>query len=231
MIGGMLGLIAGGLIGYLRVRFKHACNYVGRDGVADYRCSGAREPLAEARVFQFRDAVKLQCSETERYTNGVYQGTDYDYVWTNSAGRVCFRLKYLYFRSQGVLSPWREATYEFARAAVAAWEEHFRQRQECLSCGASISDGADKCPACGWSYRDGSKSGLDSQEPYAAPDSPATAPSQLIHPPQGIARPPTGTPDQEPSGGTQDIPRCAHCGRFDSELGQRGYCVHCKQDA
>jgi hypothetical protein len=33
MIGGLLGLVAGGLIGFCRVRFKHACNYVGRDGV------------------------------------------------------------------------------------------------------------------------------------------------------------------------------------------------------
>jgi hypothetical protein len=33
MIGGLLRLVTGGLIRFVRVHFKHACNYVGRDGV------------------------------------------------------------------------------------------------------------------------------------------------------------------------------------------------------
>ena len=48
--------------------------------------SGSRRNVTD-EVFTFREATELRTSQTRRYTNGVYQGTDYTYTWTDVTGR------------------------------------------------------------------------------------------------------------------------------------------------
>jgi hypothetical protein len=109
----------GFLITWLVTRFKHTCTYVGRDGVARFVCSSARDNLITDDVFLFEDAIDLRTSQTRRYVNGVYQGTDYSHIWTDVGGRTRFVLKGTYRAQDG--NPASRDPFHFAQAAELAW--------------------------------------------------------------------------------------------------------------
>ncbi len=117
----ILPLSLGGLglgIVLLATGFKHTCTYVGRDGVARFTCRGAREQVS-GDVFCFKDASELRTSQTRHYTNGVYQGTHYNFSWTDVGGRVRFVIGGQH-RSEAGTPPAKDQ-YHFATAAERAW--------------------------------------------------------------------------------------------------------------
>ena len=98
--------------------FKHHCTYVGRDGVARFTCSGSREAVT-GDVFCFKDAFELRTSQTRHYTNGVYQGTQYSFNWTDVGGRSRFTIAGRHNSEQG--TPAAKDRYHFAAASERAW--------------------------------------------------------------------------------------------------------------
>ena len=72
--------------------FSHTCTFVGKKGVARYKCSGNREQTS-GEVFLFEDATELRTAQTRHYTNGAYTGTNYTFTWTDVAGRTRFAAK------------------------------------------------------------------------------------------------------------------------------------------
>lgn len=101
--------------------FKHTCTYVGFDGIAKYQCKGSREQITE-EIFLFEDASELRTSQTRRYVNGGYQGTDYSFSWTDLGGRVCYTLKGTYQSEEG--DPPAKDLFNFALSAERAWTGH-----------------------------------------------------------------------------------------------------------
>ena len=100
-------------------RFRHTCTFVGRDGLARFRCAGSREHIESGEVFFFRDAAELRTAQTRHYTNGVYQNTTYSYTWSDVTGRKRYSLSGSYRSEQG--NPSAKSPYHFASAAERAW--------------------------------------------------------------------------------------------------------------
>lgn len=99
--------------------FEHTCTYVGREGAARFVCSGQRDHITTNEVFLFRDATELRTSQVRRYKNGVYQGTDYTYTWTDVGGRTRFVVGGTHNSEQG--NPHADDLYHFATASELAW--------------------------------------------------------------------------------------------------------------
>ncbi len=115
-----LGLLAVGIY-WAVTRFKHTCTYVGETGVAKFVCTGSRDNVG-AKVFAFRDAAELRTSQTRRYVNGVYSGTDYTFTWTDIGGRPRHVLKGTYHSEAG--TPSKGDLFYYATAAEVAWSTY-----------------------------------------------------------------------------------------------------------
>jgi hypothetical protein len=121
----LLGVPLGGVgvwLGIHLTRFQHRCTYVGREGVARYGCSGSREKIEVREVFRFRDAAELLVSQTSRYVNGVYSGTQYSYSWNVVGGQLWYRIAGTH-RCRDNPPPAGEP-YRYALAAEAAWSNY-----------------------------------------------------------------------------------------------------------
>ncbi len=106
------------LIAWACTQFGHTCTYVGRSGVARFTCSGTRHDITE-EVFPFREGAELRTTQVRRYTNGVYQGTDYTYTWSDVAGRQRYVISGTHGSEGG--NPPPEDAYHFAVASELAW--------------------------------------------------------------------------------------------------------------
>jgi hypothetical protein len=114
-----VGSLLGVAIAYGVTRFSHVCTYVGRDGVAKFTCSGSRDRVKNAGTFLFRDALELRTGQTVRFVNGVYQGTDYSFTWTDVGGRPRHTIGGTYRNQKG--PPVTSDLYHYGRAAETAW--------------------------------------------------------------------------------------------------------------
>lgn len=124
------------LIVYSSTGFHHTCTYVGRKGIASYEVKGNRENLTGS-YFVFVDATELRASQTKRYTNGAYQGTDYNFVWTDVGGRTIYTVNGTYQSEAG--NPPEGDLYHFGCCAEWAWTFHlFEQAQAQLQMSGSI---------------------------------------------------------------------------------------------
>lgn len=116
-----LGLV-GFLIGWFATGFKHTSTFVGDRGLARFVCRGGREGAVTAEVFPFAEAAELRTSETRKYVNGAYQGTEYTWTWYDHDGRKRFVLNGTY---QGEKTrPKPTDPFHFALAAETAWSRH-----------------------------------------------------------------------------------------------------------
>ncbi len=114
-----LGSVLGAALTAARTRFAHTCTYVGRDGVARFTCSGSRDRVTGSEVFRFRDATELRTSQTLRYVNGSYQGTNYTFTWTDVGGRPRYSIAGTHHTEKG--TPPSGDAFHYARAAEMAW--------------------------------------------------------------------------------------------------------------
>jgi hypothetical protein len=114
VVGGLAALIA-----ILATRFKHRCTYVGREGLARFQCAGDRDRVSMPEFFLFRDAAEVRTGQTRRYVNGVYQGTDFTFTWSDVAGRTRHVIRGTYKAEKG--NPGSTDPYHFGRSAEIAF--------------------------------------------------------------------------------------------------------------
>jgi hypothetical protein len=117
LFGAVAALAAWGM-----TRFKHTCSFVAKDGVASFTCVGNADNVTVSRVFLFENATDLRTGKVSRYVNGVYQGTNYTYTWTDENGKTQFKLNGT-FRSKAGTPPAKHPYY-FATSAENAWSEY-----------------------------------------------------------------------------------------------------------
>ncbi len=111
-------LIAWGVTG-----FKHSCNFVGTEGVAEFTCKGGRENLKQKKVFCFKDAWAVATSMTRHYTNGVYTGTTFGFRWyPPDGGKPVYSINGRH--TSNLKTPPLKNTYNFARAAESVWSQY-----------------------------------------------------------------------------------------------------------
>jgi hypothetical protein len=106
----------GGTIAWAKVRFRHACCYVGRNGVARFVASGDRGTVTGER-FLFRDAADVKETRTAR----DHGWTDFRFDWLDADGAAVFQIAGAYWGHFTGRNPWTDVLYQWGQAAVAAW--------------------------------------------------------------------------------------------------------------
>jgi hypothetical protein len=137
----ILPLLLGGIgliIAVWATGFKRRCTYVGREGVARFICKGNRDNLATRHLFLFRDATELRTNQTRHYTNGAYQGTNYQFTWTDINGVPRFAVNGRHNSEKG--TPALTHDYYFATSAEFAWTMHLLGQLEAkLTLGGGVT--------------------------------------------------------------------------------------------
>jgi len=104
-------------------RFRHVCTYVGEEGLARFKLSGARSRPPEAQVFRFEQATFLVTQGVRHFYYTVHAFTDYHFIWIDdAAGRRVFEIKGAHASRQGTPEP--DDYYHFGLAAETAWSRH-----------------------------------------------------------------------------------------------------------
>jgi hypothetical protein len=108
------------LIAWAVTPFSHFCNFVGKDGCAQFKCKGTREGLKQKRIFCFKDAWAVSTSSTRHFTNGVYTGTTFNFSWYPPEGKkTVYQISGRHTANLKV--PPLKNLYNFARATETAW--------------------------------------------------------------------------------------------------------------
>jgi hypothetical protein len=113
----LAGLPAAGIAWRLS-HFRHTCTYVGREGVARFRCAGRRDRLTRREVFLFRDADVLRV----RHDSPRGRSIRYAFSWTNVAGQQRYVVVGRHHRKNG--RPEATDPYYFGCSAEAAWSNY-----------------------------------------------------------------------------------------------------------
>jgi hypothetical protein len=112
----------------LLTRFKVRCTYVGEQGTADFFLKGRREAKPAAQVLLFANAQELRTKQTRHYVNGIYTGTNYDYAWSDAAGKRLWRKQGTYRQNKKGLKAGEP--FRFLQAAEIAWSVHYLERAD-----------------------------------------------------------------------------------------------------
>ena len=75
------------LVAFWATRFSHRCSYVGENGIAIYTLKGDRHASVKAEILRFQDTTNLYTSQTRNYTNLIYRGTYYSYLFGQKSGK------------------------------------------------------------------------------------------------------------------------------------------------
>jgi hypothetical protein len=116
-------------IAWRKTPFGGYCNFVGRDGCAQFSFRGKRENITEKRVFLFKDASGVWKTMTHRYKAGAYQCTTYSFFWYRPASgskEYAFKLQDLYICDPNKPLPQTEKldNIHFALAVEDAWYDY-----------------------------------------------------------------------------------------------------------
>ena len=131
-------------LGLFFTGFVNVCSYVGTEGVARFKLRGRLGGRVTERTLLFKHAVELRAQQTHRYTNGLYNGTDYDFAWSNSDGRIVYRINGTHWALRKRL-PKQGTEYNFALAAESAWSNYYLpQAWQQLSAEGSIGFRIDR---------------------------------------------------------------------------------------
>jgi hypothetical protein len=118
--------VVGLLLGYVAAP-KPTCTFVGTDGIAKFSWNGEQQAPA-AEIHLFSTATELRNSMVHNYHNGIYTGTNYEFWWTDAAGKRLFQIKGEYRgRKQGP-KPGHE--FYYGSAAESAWTEYLLPRAQ-----------------------------------------------------------------------------------------------------
>jgi hypothetical protein len=110
-----------GLDSFRKRQFWHVCEYIGRDGLAQYELSGSRSSTPSKVVMRWTDVVAIHTNEVHHLRNNSYTHTDFAYGWADANGKVKLGIVDTYVR--GRISP--TSRYHFALAAERAWNQFF----------------------------------------------------------------------------------------------------------
>lgn len=120
--------VAGSFVVRLIGEYSAVCTYVGRKGLARFHCFGNREKITSRELFLFREATELRVSEKDHYDdNGSYQGTYYNFVWTDDFGKTKCHIGGNYNKERtDTHGP--GTIHQFAYASEKAWSDFLFDR-------------------------------------------------------------------------------------------------------
>jgi hypothetical protein len=96
---------------------SYVCTYVGRDGLARYRCRGDRANLVEESVLSFQAARALRTNHPAANEYPPTAADWYGFVWFDATGRILFRISGWWLGPHGPA----DQTFHFGVAGEEAW--------------------------------------------------------------------------------------------------------------
>lgn len=108
---------------YLGLEFNATCSFVGELGISEITLSEIKKakPSVEVKTILFRDISHLYTSQTRRYKNFIYQGTDYRFRWARSK-ETLHTISGTYQNEKGL--PEDGDLWYFGNSGEAAWTNH-----------------------------------------------------------------------------------------------------------
>jgi len=128
LVGGLVAVFVRTIMDKAHKNKLPSCSYVGANGIVRYTLKGCPEDGATPEVLLFDKAEDLLTRETRMHVNGVYQGTNYQYDWRNSAGDSLLAVKGLYKENSEKFKSYDR--YFFLLSAEQQWCEHRFDRLE-----------------------------------------------------------------------------------------------------
>ncbi|MCY2962422.1 MAG: hypothetical protein NT069_02015 [Planctomycetota bacterium] len=122
-LGAVIGSAVAGVVTIIATGFRGACTYVGEAGIARLVFKGERTDVETELLFLFEEAAELRTSQTVNYTNGVYTGTNYNFVWSSANQKKIATLQGSYHSENG--TPAAKDPFCFAQAAENAWSQQY----------------------------------------------------------------------------------------------------------
>ncbi|HVE56952.1 MAG TPA: hypothetical protein VNB22_08985 [Pyrinomonadaceae bacterium] len=116
-----LGL--GVVVGTYRTSFYHQCSYVGENGVVEYFLKRNRNNQPSEKLFEFAKASAMYVEKTQKFTNGVYTGTDYKYRWVDQFDNELYVLSGFY-QNKNAEPKDLSHQYYFATSAANSWNNY-----------------------------------------------------------------------------------------------------------
>lgn len=121
-----LGYLFGGIAALITLpatiyftRFRHTCSYVGKQGLAEFTLGGSRTNPPRERVLLFANCRDVTTWQQRNYTNGIYSGTNYRFIWRDESGSAVFTLKGNYSSEQQ--TPKSDSPFWLADAGERQW--------------------------------------------------------------------------------------------------------------
>jgi hypothetical protein len=121
----LAGLVVFPIVFWL-TRFRQTLRYVGNHGVAILTTKSRTDRIDRTQLFLFANAAELRTGQTRQYVNGVYSGTNYQFTWTDAAGKKAFKLSGSYRAEKKPPKP--KDPFHFAESAEVAWSNHLLDR-------------------------------------------------------------------------------------------------------
>ncbi len=110
-------------ISYAQLRVSAVCNYVGADGLAEYRCRDARDNVVSSAELAFIDADEVRLRTVRSTRNGSYVGTERTLTFSRE-GRPIYNISIVYDDRR----PPSASGLGFSVAAENAWYDHLAPR-------------------------------------------------------------------------------------------------------
>ena len=106
---------------YLAFGFSATCSFVGDKGIAEFTINGVKDTTPTVQTTKFEEISHLYTSQTRRYKNFIYQGTDYNYEWKRSDD-IVHTISGTYHNEKGF--PEDKDPWHFGNSAEIAWTNH-----------------------------------------------------------------------------------------------------------
>ncbi len=135
-------VLVGGIPGFLLSAPENGTTYVCQTGAIKYIWGGKDNPLKGEKWFRYSEATDLLVSQTRHYTNGIYTGTEWSFLWRRREPETkkfqeMFRLGGRFYRSKGPAD--NDETFHFGTALEAAYSKfHLARSREILASGGSV---------------------------------------------------------------------------------------------
>ena len=114
----VLGIL---LLWFIAKTWCYTCSFVGSLGVTKSTVKRFNSGKPKVETLLFKEAVSLFTSQTQKYVNGAYTGTEYKYIW-GLANSSPYTISGTYRSKEG--RPPEGDPYYLAAAAEAAWTRH-----------------------------------------------------------------------------------------------------------
>jgi hypothetical protein len=99
------------------------CTYLGEHGIVDFRFSPDPAKRSSPKFFLFSDAAELRTEFVDKFVNGAYTGTTYNFWWRDAHKRMLYSVSGRYLLSDENGTPSPKSTFHLGKWAEDLWSQ------------------------------------------------------------------------------------------------------------